>query len=140
MPDPVILVIDDEAPLRNNLRDCFEDMGFRVLTALCAEDALEMLLREQVDACTVDIRLPGMSGNEFILRASRMRPDLRFVIYTGCWNYEIPRELRDLGITAAHIFNKPCEDPARMVEAIARLLNPGRAAEGPDDPDPGISC
>jgi len=122
MHEPVVLVIDDEAPLRNNLCDCFEDLGFRTLRAHSAEEALDMLARERVDACTVDIRLPGMTGNEFILRAGRMRPELKFLIYTGCWNYEIPGELADLGITPGQIFNKPCEDPLQLVRTIERLL------------------
>ncbi|GFK93200.1 Alginate biosynthesis transcriptional regulatory protein AlgB [Fundidesulfovibrio magnetotacticus] len=128
MAEPVVLVIDDEPQLRSNLRDCFEDYGFTVLTAICAEDALEMLLREKVDACTVDIRLPGMTGNEFIAKASRMRPQLKFVIYTGSWNYEIPGDLANAGVTPEEIFNKPCEDPEIIARTIERLIARGAAA------------
>lgn len=122
MPEATILIVDDEAQLRNSLRDAFEDLGFAVLTASSAEDALEMLLREKVDACTVDIRLPGLSGNEFIARAHAMLPRLKFVVYTGSWNYELPGELAKLGIEGRDIFIKPCEDPTLMARAIERLL------------------
>ena len=47
MHDPAVLVVDVAPPLRNNPRDCFEDLGFRVLTAKSAGDALEMLRHER---------------------------------------------------------------------------------------------
>lgn len=116
-----VLIVDDEAPLRNSLRDAFEDMGLTALTASCAEDALEMLLREHVDVCTVDIRLPGISGDEFIKRAHRMRPRLRFLVYTGSWDYEPPQEVVQAGVNPDCIFRKPCRDLAEMAQAVERL-------------------
>lgn len=124
MPETRLLIVDDEAPLRATLRDAFEDMGFNVLTATSAEDALEMLLREEVDACTVDIRLPGISGNEFIHRAHTMRPALKFVIYTGSWNYEVPPELTTCGVREEHVFRKPCLDIGEIASALERLTRP----------------
>lgn len=123
MPDTRVLIVDDEDQLRNSLRDAFEDMGYWVLTATSAEDALEMLLRETVDACTVDIRLPGISGNEFIMRAHEMRPALRFVIYTGSWNYELTPEIARAGVSDADVFRKPCGDLLEIAQAIERLLS-----------------
>ena len=120
-----ILIVDDEPRLRSCLRDAFEDLGYRVLTAGCGEAGLETLKRERVDACTVDMRLPGMSGNEFIVRAHAAHPGLRFVVYTGSWNYELPDELAALGVTAEDVFPKPCGDPKLMAQAIERLLARG---------------
>ena len=82
-----------------------------------------MLLREKVDACTVDIRLPGISGNEFIQRAHGMHPALRFVIYTGSWNYELPPEVVQAGVSDTDVFNKPCDDLCEIAQAIERLLS-----------------
>lgn len=131
MAETRILIVDDEAPLREGLRDAFEDMGYAVATASCAEDALEMLLREHVDVCTVDIRLPGISGNEFIRRALAMRPRLKFLIYTGSWDYELPPELVRAGVTAGDVFRKPCTDLAEMARAIDRLAARGESREDP---------
>lgn len=122
MPGAIILIVDDEPQLRSCLRDAFEDMGYRVLTAGSGEEALTVLARERADACTVDMRLPGMSGNEFIARAHEACPSLHFVVYTGSWNYELPLELAALGITPQDVFPKPCGDPQLMAQAIERLL------------------
>ncbi|MFZ5428378.1 MAG: response regulator [Thermodesulfobacteriota bacterium] len=130
MPDTRVLIVDDEDQLRKSLRDAFEDMGYTVLTATSAEDALEMLLRETVDACTVDIRLPGISGNDFILRAHEMRPALKFVIYTGSWNYELTPEIVQAGVSGADVFKKPCGDLIEIAQAIERLLSQPRGMGG----------
>lgn len=130
MPDTRVLIVDDEDQLRKSLRDAFEDMGYTVLTATSAEDALEMLLRETVDACTVDIRLPGISGNDFILRAHEMRPALKFVIYTGSWNYELTPEIAQAGVSGADVFKKPCGDLIEIAQAIERLLSQPRGMGG----------
>jgi DNA-binding NtrC family response regulator len=125
MESAIILVVDDEEKLRANLRDAFEDMGHRVLTAESAEEALLVLSRGKVDACTVDIRLPGMSGNNFIRKAGDMFPGLKFVIYTGSWNYQLPDELSEYGVKPDHVFNKPCDDLMLIGQAIEKLLGVG---------------
>lgn len=122
MESAIILVVDDEEKLRSNLRDAFEDMGHRVLTAGSAEEALLVLSRGKVDACTVDIRLPGMSGNDFIAKAGELFPGLKFVIYTGSWNYELPEELAEYGIGPDQVFQKPCDDLMQIGRAIETLL------------------
>jgi len=134
MPDPInepgsgitVLIVDDEVLLRNSLRDFFEDTGFAVLAANSAEDALQML-REgaRPDVCTVDIRLPGMTGNQFIAEAHAFNPGLRFLVYTGSWNYELPEELNRLGLGPEQVFSKPCMDLDCILRAILKLL--GRA-------------
>lgn len=66
---PVILIVEDEDFLRSSLADFLEDHGYVVLTAPNAENGLEQLAHDHPDVCIVDIRLPDMNGNEFILRA-----------------------------------------------------------------------
>lgn len=134
MPDPIdepgtgitVLIVDDEVLLRNSLRDFFEDTGFAVVAANSGEDALQML-REgaRPDVCTVDIRLPGMTGNQFIAEAHAFNPGLKFLVYTGSWNYELPEELNRLGLGPEQVFNKPCMDLDCILRAILNLLGRG---------------
>lgn len=119
-----ILIVDDEVLLRNSLRDYFEDTGFTVLTANSGEEALQLLRTgARVDACTVDIRLPGMTGNQFIAEAHALNPGLKFLVYTGSWNYELPAELNRLGLGPEQVFNKPCMDLDCILHAVLKLLN-----------------
>lgn len=121
-----VLIVDDEVLLRNSLRDFFEDTGFAVIAANSGEDALQML-REgaRPDVCTVDIRLPGMTGNQFIAEAHAFNPGLKFLVYTGSWNYELPEELNRLGLGTEQVFNKPCMDLDCILHAILKLLGHG---------------
>lgn len=121
-----ILLVDDEVLLRNSLRDFFEDMGYRTLAAGSAEEGLDMLGHGvRADVCTVDIRLPGKTGNQFIAEAHALCPDLKFLIYTGSWNYELPPELVRLGIDAGQVFNKPCLDLGCILQAVEKLRGRG---------------
>jgi len=134
MPDPnsepgtgiTILIVDDELLLRNSLRDYFEDTGFAVIAANSGEEALQLLRSgARVDLCTVDIRLPGMTGNQFIAEAHAFNPGLRFLVYTGSWNYELPAELTRLDIGPEQVFNKPCMDLDGILQVILKLLGRG---------------
>lgn len=121
-----ILIVDDELLLRNSLRDYFEDTGFTVIAANSGEEALHLLRSGvRVNLCTVDIRLPGMTGNQFIAEAHAFNPGLKFLVYTGSWNYELPAELARLAIGPEQVFNKPCMDLDCILHAILKLLGRG---------------
>jgi two-component system response regulator GlrR len=64
--EPLVLVVDDQAPTRNMLAIALEGMGFRPLTAASAEAALETLEYTRPALIISDIRLPGMDGLEFL--------------------------------------------------------------------------
>lgn len=116
-----VLVLDDEEPIRTSLVDYLEDEGFKVLAAESSEDALDVLRQQDIDVAVVDIRLPGMNGNDFILEAHRRRPDVRFLIHTGSVNYTLPESLEALGIADEHVFRKPTQDVGVIGAAIRRL-------------------
>ncbi|MBF0481982.1 MAG: response regulator [Desulfovibrionaceae bacterium] len=119
---PVILIVDDEERIRAGLADYFEDEGFAALTAGSAEEGLYALAGNRVALCTVDIRLPGESGNQFIARAHAVNPALKFLIYTGSADYELPEALRAISMTDADVFIKPVEDLGLLLAAANRLL------------------
>ncbi len=123
----VILILDDEEMVRENLQAFLEDEGFTILTAASGEEALTALQDNRPDACIVDMRLPGMSGNDFILKAHAVRPDLRFLIHTGSTNYKLPSGLVDIGMTRDMVFIKPLRDMYILVEAISALLDREKA-------------
>ncbi len=116
-----ILVLDDEDMLRQTVCDYLEDEGYHVLPASSAEEALELLKSEHVDLCMVDMRLPGMDGNEFILRANKLNADLKFIIYTGSTDYKLPKELSDIGVIREHVFQKPLIDLSILAKTIFKM-------------------
>jgi len=109
-----ILIVDDEEHLQENLVAYLEDEGYIVMTASDGETGLERIQEHTFNLGIIDMRLPGIDGNTFILKAHRMRPDMKFVIHT--------RSLAEIGIGKEQVFLKPVIDMARMVRVIEKLL------------------
>lgn len=118
-----ILVIDDEASIRESLCAFLEDYDYVVDSAESAEEALEMLQHERVDLAIVDMRLPGESGDVFIIKAARLMENLRFLIHTGSVEFQLTDTLKQQGITAAHVYLKPLNDLTVLLEGVRNLLN-----------------
>jgi DNA-binding NtrC family response regulator len=125
LSDVTMLILDDEQMVRENLEAFLEDEGMRVLTASNGEEALNVLAANKVMIGVIDMRLPGMAGSEFIVKAHALSPETRFIVHTGSTNYKLPRELRDIGITHDEVFIKPLADMHVILDAAARLLGRG---------------
>jgi CheY-like chemotaxis protein len=80
-----ILVIDDEAALRDILADVLEENGYNVLTAPDGPAGMEILLSDQsIELLITDVRLPkGMNGREVATAARIRRPGLKILFITG---------------------------------------------------------
>lgn len=116
-----ILIIDDETSLLKSLVAFFEDEGFSVRGATSGEAGLAILEKEEMDAVIIDMRLPGIDGNETIAKAHALQPSLQFFIHTGSTDYQLPATLRDLGLTRDKVFLKPLSDLAVLSRAVREL-------------------
>ena len=120
--EPRVLVLDDEEVIRISLEAFLEDEGFEVFSADSGESGLKLLNSEKMDAGIIDIRLPGMDGAEFILKAVKIQPEMKFLIYTGSTDFTLPKSLQILGITEKYLFRKPLSDMSVLAEAVSELL------------------
>jgi YesN/AraC family two-component response regulator len=117
-----VLIVDDEAIIRQSFVDYFEDRLWRPLQAEGGERALELMQVESPDGVVVDIRLKGMDGDDFIREAYRKKPKTAFVICTGSPEYDIPADLLKLSGVSEHIFRKPVTDMAELEKTLIRLI------------------
>jgi len=117
-----ILVVDDEETILLNLVAYLEDEGFETLSAADAEQALALIEEKKPDVGIVDLRLPGMNGNELIIEAHKLLPSMKFVIHTGSTDYVLPDEIRAIGVGEALVVNKPVSDMSVLSNVINRLL------------------
>ena len=78
-----ILIVDDEAIMRESLRDWLTDLGYQVETAEEGEQALKTCAEQDFGVVILDLRLPGKDGIEILKEARAKRPDLRGVIITA---------------------------------------------------------
>lgn len=81
----VVLLVEDEAPVRAFASRALQLRGFSVLEAESAEDALEILADAtlHVDVFVTDVVMPGMDGPGWVQRALTTRPDARVVFMSG---------------------------------------------------------
>lgn len=96
-----LLIIDDEADIRNGYARFFpwEQMGFEVVA--CAEDgvaALEILRRTLVDLVICDLVMPNMDGFSFIRQVNRLYPDVLIIVLSGYDSFEYARQLVSLKV------------------------------------------
>ena len=75
-----VLILDDDENVRMNLVAFFEDEGFNVISSPTAENAFDIMAAKKIEIGIIDIRLPGMDGNRFILKAHELQPRLDQVL------------------------------------------------------------
>jgi two-component system cell cycle response regulator len=80
---PTLLVVDDDAFMREVLVDALEGEPWRILSAGSAEEALALLAREPVEVVLSDQCMPGMQGTELMARVSRDYPRTVRLILSG---------------------------------------------------------
>jgi len=114
----LILIVDDDECVAGNIQAYLEDEGYRVCTAGSGEQALEVLEACSPDFAIVDMRLPGMNGNQFIQRASVFQNQLQFLIHTGSIEYTLPDYLRTNNKVRQSVFFKPVVNMASLVSEM----------------------
>ncbi|MFP4528138.1 MAG: response regulator [Candidatus Kapaibacterium sp.] len=116
-----VMIIDDEEMLRSNLADYLEDEGFRVDTFSSGEQALEAIKNgNKYHVAIVDLRLPGMNGNDFIIESRDLANEIFILIHTGSSDYQLSPEMVEMGITPKQIIYKPIYDMSIFTEAILK--------------------
>src|SRR5712671_3710631 len=78
-----ILIIDDEAAIRDSLRMTLEYEGYDVLAAATGQEGLALAERETPDLVVLDVKMPGMDGIEVLDRLRAMNDSLPVIIMSG---------------------------------------------------------
>src|SRR6202162_4876244 len=121
-----ILVVEDEAKMRRLLELQLGEEGFVVHSAADAEAGLPLLVREKPDLVVTDLRLPGMSGLEFLQAVKRVNAVLPVVVMTAYGTVESAVEAMKVG--ASDYVTKPFS-LAELVLVIRKELDAHRLRE-----------
>jgi DNA-binding NtrC family response regulator len=78
-----LLLVEDEAPLRQVIAEQLTDRGYLVSEAESGEAALAQLAEFAFDAIVTDLRLPGIDGSAVIEAAVDRYPDIVVIVVTG---------------------------------------------------------
>ena len=121
---PSILVIDDEASIRNSFRDYLEDRNFRVLTAENGRVGIEVFEREKPDLVLVDLRMPEVDGLEVLALLKEMSPDTPLIVISGTG--EITDVIEALHLGAWDYILKPFSNLSVLLHAVEKGLERAR--------------
>nr|WP_232505786.1 HD domain-containing phosphohydrolase [Burkholderia thailandensis] len=80
---PVILIVDDEPSILSALKRLLRTARYQVVTAESGAAALDVLAAGEADLIISDMRMPGMTGAEFLARAQALHPDTMRILLTG---------------------------------------------------------
>jgi PAS domain S-box-containing protein len=117
-PHATVLVVDDEAAIRDVVHRVLTRAGYRVMTAAGQAQAMG-LLREPgvpVDLLLTDVVMPGMTGEAFVAQVETVRPGIRVLFMSG---YELPGAM-----TGSQVLDKPFSR-ATLLAKVNQLLSTG---------------
>ena len=128
LPDKTLLLLDDDAPLRNRLGRALEQRGFDVELAESVAEAHRLLKARPPAYAVCDMRLGDGAGLEVVEAIRNVRPDSRIIMLTGYGN--IATAVAAVKAGAVDYLAKPADadDVARALLAI------GSAAAPPENP------
>lgn len=95
-----LLFVDDDPALLDAIKRNFRKEPYSLFTALTAEEALEVLKREEMDVVVSDENMPGMSGIEFLSTIKRKYPRVVRMMATG----HVTHETAIRAINEGHVF------------------------------------
>lgn len=118
-PKKIILCVDDNEQVLSVRTFLLETRGYRVVSVLSAQEALEHLQQAApgtIDLLLCDLIMPQMDGNELVRRAKQLHPFLPAMIVSGTVN------AADRAVCADVFLPKGACSPAEMMERIRVLV------------------
>jgi two-component system, response regulator RegA len=117
MSGPSLLLVDDDATLRERLARAFRERGYDVTTAGSYEEALAAAHRDSPELAVVDLRMPGHSGLELVRDLLAVDASTQIVVLTGYGSIATAVDAIHLG--ALNYLPKPA-DAEDILAAFAR--------------------
>jgi len=95
----VILVVEDEADLRNMTRSILERQGYRVLLAVSGQDAIDVFERNagEIDLVILDMIMPGVDGIGVYEKLKEIGPKTKLILTSGYLNNPPFQHILDRG-------------------------------------------
>ena len=114
-PGPTLLCVDDEPNILTSLRRLFRAQGYQVLTAASGALGLEVLEQQAVDLVISDMRMPEMSGAQFLAQVRQRWPDTLRLLLTGYSDIQSIQDAINCGEIYRYITKPWDDDDIRLV-------------------------
>ena len=121
--DAIVFVVDDDAPIRESLKNLIRSVGLHVDTFASGQDFLKAK-RPDIPGCLVlDVRLKGLSGLDLQKRMAEANIDIPIIFMTG--HGDIPMTVQAMKAGAVEFLTKPFRDQ-ELLDAINQALERDR--------------
>lgn len=120
MPDVArVMVVEDDHDLAAATEETLTAAGYEVVRHARAEPALAELAPDWPGVILSDIRMPGMSGLDFLDHLKEQAPEVPFVVITG--HGDVASAVRAMRAGAHDFLEKPC-DPNLLIDVMRRAV------------------
>ena len=120
---PGILVVDDDAGIRENIADLLSSENYEVVSAANADEAMRVLESQRIDLLLTDFQMPGRNRVELIEAARRANHQVPAILMTAyLYVFEQLDERRREGIT---LLRKPFDADEILQTVAQELANDG---------------
>jgi CheY-like chemotaxis protein len=117
-----ILIVDDDATLRDVIMFDFKRWGFQVFSAEDGLDAIEVIKKEHIDVIVTDVRMPRMNGVELLDAVRAINRRLPVVLFITGYADLMAEDAYDKGACA--VMSKPF-DRKQLSTAVRRAMQTG---------------
>lgn len=117
-----LLIVDDEANIRDLLAQFFMAGGYRVTAVASAAEALDTASKERPDLLISDLQLEDSDGLEMIARLKSLHPGMPVILLTGV--LFDPEVVSGVLSTKVDCYLEKTSSLARILETVRRLLGP----------------
>jgi FixJ family two-component response regulator len=129
MPDqiqsaPIIYIVDDDADVREGLRDLLQSVGLKSETFSSTTAFLKSRLADQVSCLILDVRLPGLSGLDFQAEIAKEQIKVPIIFITG--HADVPMSVKAMKAGAVEFLTKPIREQD-LLDAVGVALDRDRA-------------
>ncbi|MEA3151466.1 MAG: two-component system, response regulator FlrC [Gammaproteobacteria bacterium] len=115
-----VLVVEDDAALREALTDTLRAADLTAMAACDAAEALQMLETEEIALVISDVQMPGLNGYQLLTSIKRLRPDLPVVLMTAYGT--VAQAVSAMREGATDYIVKPFDAQA-LIEMVRRQLS-----------------
>ena len=116
-----ILIVDDEKEYQNVVSFILKDAGYNALTASNGEEALKILLNNDVELIITDLKMPVMDGIEFIEKAKKINSDIDIIVMTAYGSIESAVEAIKIGALDYFVKSRDLEELVLKVNGLAKI-------------------
>jgi DNA-binding response OmpR family regulator len=117
---PIVFVVDDDAGIRDSLKDLFASVGLEVQLFGSPQEFLSSMKPDRLSCLVLDVRLPGISGLDFQAELQKSNFLIPIIFITG--HGDIPMSVRAIKAGATEFLTKPFRDQD-LLDAVQRALD-----------------